>query len=192
MQHFNDRLDQAVRQDWARQKEALFEELRRNQGEQADFTLRSRERARPTSLVAHQASTQSKDPNSPLDTHGRMMRYETAVSGMNAARRDGVPYGIVSALAEACTAAVPDTRGQSLTDTWRLLRHLVGEAGSAEDSFDRQRTLPRERAYAIAYLGSSSSSAAPSLRKSLVSASLKHLQEQCVASSLVNQSSRGI
>lgn len=179
VQQFYDRLDQSLRQDWARQKEALFEELRRNPAESTSLATRSRERGRQSLQATQDPDSVTMDLGGSLDMHGRMMRYETAISSINASRREHMPCGVASILAAACAAAVSDNKTQGLSDTWRLLKHIVGESEGA-DIGDPQRALPRERAYSKAYLGTSASSAAVSLRKRIVKASLTHLEEQCV------------
>lgn len=186
MQQFYDRLDQTLRQDWARQKETLFEELRRAPSE-AVGAARSRDRHRLGLQGSADSALRTSDLGGSLDMHSRMMRYETAVASINAARRDRLPYGVVSALAEACAAVASDSRTQGLSDTWRLLRHLVGER-EGSNGIERQRTLPRQRAFAKAYLGPRISPDAVALRQSLVTASLAHLEEQCVPSSAENKS----
>ncbi|KAI9629828.1 hypothetical protein KEM48_012554 [Puccinia striiformis f. sp. tritici PST-130] len=120
-----------------------------------------------------QASVGPRTGQSQNDMHGKMMKYDQAVSKLNERRLQNAYFPIVHAFKDA-SLSVTEENGKSsqnapLTDTWNLLAQLVQE-----------RTLESERKYAKHYLGDPQSLEAKNVKKQLADGAKAHLEQQFI------------
>lgn len=139
---------------------------------------------------------------SSLQMNSRMMRYDRVVRRLNEFRKQGYAFGLISALGEASIGSAADSvrfscshyniltndsidlyifqqKSTQMTDSWRLLSHLVRERDVLNGEF--QRTSITERQYARAYSTIDQESLeAVELRKMITEGAKEHLEEQCV------------
>ncbi|BGP34324.1 nuclear pore complex subunit [Rhodotorula toruloides] len=175
-------LDVKMRRDWEKQKEKLFEELGQHQPAAGPSTETPRrggsgasgfERGSPmTPLPAASGS---------LQMHSKMMRYDRVIRRLNEFRKEGFPFGLVSALGEASIGtSASDSRSAQATETWRLLSHLVQERDVLKGEF--QQAALQERQYAKAYLlADQESQDAVELRRMVGDGARGYLEEQFLA-----------
>lgn len=158
-------MDEVMRAEWRRQRDRIFDELRRrHSGTQvAGPSARRRDRPQHSSHETQVLAPLGGTPES-AGIHGRMLRYETAVSKFNQDRRDGLSCDVAAAFGDACQGS------PALVETWRLVASICGERGVSTTTSVRRMASDR----------------APPTTERLVRASLHHLQDQCVWSCLAS------
>ncbi|OAV94325.1 hypothetical protein PTTG_03009 [Puccinia triticina 1-1 BBBD Race 1] len=125
------------------------------------------------------------------DLHGKMMKYDQAVSKLNERRLQNAYFPIVHAFKDASLSITDDNAGSSqnapLTDTWNLLAQLVQEKNTGLSDQDnemiggiRLTTISAERKYAKHYLGDPQSLEAKNVRKQLADGAKAHLEQQFI------------
>ncbi|KAH9444949.1 hypothetical protein MJO29_013096 [Puccinia striiformis f. sp. tritici] len=138
-----------------------------------------------------QASVGPRTGQSQNDMHGKMMKYDQAVSKLNERRLQNAYFPIVHAFKDA-SLSVTEENGKSsqnapLTDTWNLLAQLVQEKNTGMSDQDnetvggiRLTTISAERKYAKHYLGDPQSLEAKNVKKQLADGAKAHLEQQFI------------
>jgi len=128
--------------------------------------------------------------SSQTDMHGKMMKYDQAVTKLNQRRLQNAYFPIVHAFKDASLSVTEDNNGKlsqnaPLTDTWSLLAQLVQEKNTGLSDQDnemiggiRLTTMSAERKYAKHYLGDPQGLEAKNVRKQLVDGARAHLEQQ--------------
>ncbi|KAM0753758.1 NIC-domain-containing protein [Meredithblackwellia eburnea MCA 4105] len=190
-------LDNQMRKDWEKQKDRLFEELGRHQAIGAGFgpagpssstdaTPRRKgtgggfDRGSPKT-PAPSSTNSAANPQSALQLHSRMMRYDRVVRKLNDYRKQGHAFGLVSQFGEASVGAAGDSKSAQTTETWRLLSHLVKERDVLNGEFQRKSLVQGQYSAAYRLQQSSDSADAVQLRKSIAEGARDHLEEQFMA-----------
>ncbi|CEQ40752.1 SPOSA6832_02404, partial [Sporobolomyces salmonicolor] len=170
-------LDSKMRRDWEKQKEKLFEELGRHQAGAGAAIETPRRKGASAGFERGARGTPLTSASSSLQMHSKMMRYDRVIRRLNEFRKEGYAFGVVSALGEA---SVGTSAGDSTTETWRLLSHVVQERDVLNGEF--QRTALQERQYAKAYLADNQETQeAVELRKMISDGGRAYLEEQFLA-----------
>ncbi|KAA1064636.1 hypothetical protein PGT21_010162 [Puccinia graminis f. sp. tritici] len=129
---------------------------------------------------------------SQTDMHGKMMKYDQAVSKLNERRLQNAYFPIVHAFKDASLSVTEEQARSSqnapLSDTWNLLAQLVQEKNTGLSDQDsetiggiRLTTISAERKYAKHYLGDPQSLEAKNVRKQLADGAKTHLEQQFIA-----------
>ncbi|PLW33624.1 hypothetical protein PCANC_23913 [Puccinia coronata f. sp. avenae] len=131
----------------------------------------------------------SRANSSQADMHGKMMKYDQAVTKLNQRRLQSAYFPIVHAFKDA-SLSFTDNNGKSsqnapLTNTWNLLAQLVQEKNTGLSDQDnetiggiRLTTIPAKRKYAKHYLGDPQSLEAKNVCKQLADGAKAHLEQQ--------------
>jgi nuclear pore complex protein Nup93 len=125
--------------------------------------------------------------------HGKMMKYDQAVSKLNERRLQNAYFPIVHAFKDASLSVTEEQARSSqnapLSDTWNLLAQLVQEKNTGLSDQDsetiggiRLTTISAERKYAKHYLGDPQSLEAKNVRKQLADGAKAHLEQQSAIS----------
>ncbi|PLW37232.1 hypothetical protein PCASD_15347 [Puccinia coronata f. sp. avenae] len=142
-----------------------------------------------TNFGGIQSGMGSRANSSQADMHGKMMKYDQAVTKLNQRRLQSAYFPIVHAFKDA-SLSFTDNNGKSsqnapLTDTWNLLAQLVQEKNTGLSDQDnetiggiRLTTIPAKRKYAKHYLGDPQSLEAKNVCKQLADGAKAHLEQQ--------------
>ncbi|PLW28857.1 hypothetical protein PCASD_20063 [Puccinia coronata f. sp. avenae] len=142
-----------------------------------------------TNFGGIQSGMGSRANSSQADMHGKMMKYDQAVTKLNQRRLQSAYFPIVHAFKDA-SLSFTNNNGKSsqnapLTDTWNCLSQLVQEKNTGLSDQDnetiggiRLTTIPAKRKYAKHYLGDPQSLEAKNVRKQLADGAKAHLEQQ--------------